>query len=413
MVDSYTKVTHTSFGSRIMNSIKWVFIWILLFIVSFFVLYINEWTVDLSKIAKTSVEISPDKVDENTDGSLVSLTWEMKTEEKLGDNLFLKSWEYIAVDRKVEMYSWEERQEDKTEDNLWWSQTTTTTYKYNKVWTEYPDDSSSFEIQEWHRNPDKTIDSDVFTVQNTSIWAYNINTNGLKLPYTSNISLNEDVVELKETYWLKPRLESRYVYVWKWDINNPQVWDLRISYDMLPNNVMLTMMWKQQLWSIVQYADKDWNKLFRAFSWTRNDAISTLRSEYLMKLWWFRILWFVLMWAWLSMLFWPLSAVLYVLPVAWSISRFIVWLITFVIALILSSITIIIWMIFHNVYALIITLIIAVVLIVIYFKKKANPSSWNISSQKTSPKVAQVKVENKAKDEKKPNNDWTVSFDIQ
>ncbi len=67
MPDQFTDVTTTGYGGRIVNSIKGVVIGLILFVVSFGLLYWNEGRVDLSNIAKTATEISSAIV--NTDST--------------------------------------------------------------------------------------------------------------------------------------------------------------------------------------------------------------------------------------------------------------------------------------------------------------------------------------------------------
>jgi len=62
MADQFTDVTTTGYGGRIINSIKGVVIGLILFVVSFGLLYWNEGRVDLSNIAKTATEISPQQL---------------------------------------------------------------------------------------------------------------------------------------------------------------------------------------------------------------------------------------------------------------------------------------------------------------------------------------------------------------
>ena len=384
-MDSYTKVTTKWYGSRIMDSIKSILFWLILFIASFFVLWTNEWTVDMSIVAKTSIETSSEAVDSSLNWELISVTWNIISDEKIGDSLYLKPGKYISVYRKVEMYSWNQTEHSESDTSVWGSETTTTTYEYNKEWSEYPDDSSSFEIIEWHNNPGKSLKSTANRVVKSNIWVYNIDTPSIRLPSMWDITLTEDIVNIDKseekteiitstgvtsswtitttTTVLKTTetiaLVNWYLFEGKWKLANPIVWDIRISYLALKNWANVTVIWKQGNNWIESFSDKDWNELYRVFHGSREDAISTLRTEYLFKLWGFRALWFFLMWIGLSLLLWPISVVLDVLPILWSLSRGIVGIVTFIVALVLSIITIVISMIFHNIFALIITILVA------------------------------------------------------
>ncbi|MGD0577268.1 MAG: TMEM43 family protein, partial [Candidatus Staskawiczbacteria bacterium] len=161
MPDQFTTTSTTGYGSKIVNSISGVIFGLLLFVGSFVVLYLNEGRVDLSSIAKTAVEISSATVnaDSSLNGKLVSATGIVSSTGNIGDNLFLNPGNYIAVERKVEMYSWVETKNTTTHNNTGGSSTTSTTYSYKKDWEENPADSSTFNYPDGHQNPGKSLDS--------------------------------------------------------------------------------------------------------------------------------------------------------------------------------------------------------------------------------------------------------------
>lgn len=139
------------------SSIKGILIGLVMFIVSFGVLYRNEGRVNVANIAKTAVEIDATVLAETgVDGQLISTTNVLKSEEKLGDT-FLKVGDYIAFHRVVEMFAWEENTRSSSDENLGGSETTETTYTYDKVWTDSPENSTDFKYPDEHRNPQMTI----------------------------------------------------------------------------------------------------------------------------------------------------------------------------------------------------------------------------------------------------------------
>src|SRR3989344_7236300 len=119
MPDSFTETTTTGYGSRIINSIKSVVIGLILFVVSFGLLYWNEGRVDLSSITKTATEISSATVSTDTSlsGKLISMTGDVNSDQIIGDNLFLNPDKFIAVEREVEIYSWIEKLESRSKTN--------------------------------------------------------------------------------------------------------------------------------------------------------------------------------------------------------------------------------------------------------------------------------------------------------
>ena len=367
---NYTETITKSYGSKIMESLKWILIGLLMFLASFVVLWTNEWTVDMSKIAKTSIEVEANKINSENNEKFISTTWEINSEEQIWDNLYLKNGNYIFVSRKVEMYSWKEKSTSSTDKNLWGSETTTTKYDYYKEWTENPEKSIDFKQSQWHNNPEKKISSSDNKVFTTQVWEFNIKTSNLSLTAKTKLQLNEENTVIKNTWTGSAKLNNWMIYEWFWTSLNPQVWDIRISYTVLKKWENVTVMGKQNNKEIISYSDKDWNKLFRVFYGTRADAISILKTEYLFKLWAFRALWFFLMFMWLSLVLAPIWVFLDIIPVAGSITKFITWAIAFVIALVLSIITILISMIFHNIIALIFVILLIVWWIIYFLKNK-------------------------------------------
>jgi hypothetical protein len=120
MPDSFSQITTTGYGNRIVNSLKGVVIGLILFVASFGLLYWNEGRVDLSTIAKTATEISSATVstDPSLRGKLVSTTGVVNSNQVIGDNLFLNPDKFIAAEREVEMYSWKEESESHSQEKF-------------------------------------------------------------------------------------------------------------------------------------------------------------------------------------------------------------------------------------------------------------------------------------------------------
>ena len=101
MADQVEQVEQVGFGANLMESIKGVAIGALLFLASFWVLWWNEGRVDLSEVAKKSVEVKADSVDKGAEGKLVAVTGDLKTDDKLEDPQFLKPVN-LRLEREVE-----------------------------------------------------------------------------------------------------------------------------------------------------------------------------------------------------------------------------------------------------------------------------------------------------------------------
>ncbi len=389
MVDRITKVTRTGYGSRVGQSIGGVLIGLLLFVASFVVLYWNEGRQDMSLIAATATEIEAETAnqDASLDGTLVSLTGTLSTDETLGDD-FLVAGDYIAVKRTVEMYAWEESTSSETHTETGGSETTETTYEYDTVWTETPADSDDFEYSGSYYNPTKEIESVTKTVTDAKVGVYAVDADDAELPGFDEVSLSEDNTYILDTaadlYWEDPlydtyyeygdqALSSSYIYIGYGTLDNPTVGDYRISYSVLPAGEDVTAFGELDGTKVASYTDEDGNTLYRLFDGSREEAIATLHTEHVTSTWILRVVGFFMMWIGLAAVFGPVSTVLSFIPFLGKLSKSLIGVVAFVVALVLSVLTIVISMILHSVVALIIIgiLVLAgVVLIVMGYKKK-------------------------------------------
>jgi len=364
MADQYTEVVSRNWWQNFINSFGGVALGIILFLLSFVVLWINEGRVDLSKVVlKQSIPITAATPVAEVEGKFVSLTGLMETESTVGDPGYLKAGPYIRLDRIVEMYGWEEQKKSETKDKLGGGSETITTYNYVKKWLTSPKSSVEFRYPEGHYNPPMRIKSATFYAPQAKIGSFRFDPSQIELPSASPLALSsENVLEGQA------RLEEGYLFLGSGALASPQVGDLRISYRAVPSGIKVTAFGKVETGELVPYYYKGKERIFRVLAGTRDEAVATLAGEYKTMLWVMRILGFVMMWFGLFLFFGPLTEVLDVLPFLGKASRFMVAVVTFPVALILSILTILISMIFHNIWLL----VIAVALVfggLFYFKK--------------------------------------------
>ncbi|MEA3249605.1 MAG: TMEM43 family protein [Patescibacteria group bacterium] len=366
MADQFTQVTHKGWGSRITGSIKGVLFGLILFVASFVLIYWNEGRVDLSDIAKKATELDPTAITTEADiqGGMVSLTGDITSEQQLDDGLFLQPGEYVAYERIAEMYAWEEDEESESDTELGGGETTTTTYTYRKTWTEDPEDSSRFKRPSGHENPEMAVVGENGTVEDANIGAYTVNMQGIDLRNLQSLSLDESITNLTEG----AKLEGGYVFIGKGSVSGPEVGDIRISYEVMRDGTNVTVFGKLNDSTIGAYF-KDDTKLHYLYPGTRDAALANMHQEYLMALWAFRALGFILMWIGLMMLLAPLSVFLDVLPIMGKVSRSAVAFVTFLAALALSVVTMVVSALLHNPLALIVVLAVAVAGGVYYFER--------------------------------------------
>jgi len=342
MADQFIETKTTGYFSRIANSFVGILVGIVLIVVSIAILYWNEGQVNLTNIAKTAVEISA--TDQSPDtalkGRLVAVSGKVETQGLLADEPYLRAGSYLAISRKVEMFSWIERTKTKSQKNMGGSETTETTYTYEKGWTAFPEKPSEFKHPQGHENPAPALKALTQAAQIAKIGVFELDMRKLDLPAFEEVSLDG----------------GKYAFRGNGSLGNPQLGDLRLSYGVLRSGIEGTVFGKLDQGWISSYTDKDGNKLYRLFAGDKKQALDTLQGEHKMILWVMRLVGFILMWAALKLLFEPLSVILDVLPFLGSVSRMGTGFFTFIWALLISVVVIIISMIVHNLIALFIVL---------------------------------------------------------
>lgn len=346
--DRFTKVTHQSFGKNILNSFVGAIIGILLFLGSFAVLWMNEGKINWAKVADTSTPVQAATVDGGTDGTFVAVTGNMVSGEQIGDAPYLKPGAYLKLERRAEMFAWQEKESSKTEKELGGGSTTTTTYEYVKGWTSSPESSSSFEYPQGHTNPSQKIKSEDWTVADASIGAYRVETSKLEMPGTSKLNLSSEVLTPDQ----ERRLSGEYIFIGSGTPNNPEVGDIRIQYYAVPNNTLVTGFGTQRGSDLVPYTYRGESQLYRAIAGDRASAISQLQAEHNILTWVLRLAGFLMMWIGMGLVFGPITAFMNILPFLGNLSGFAIGAGTFVVALVLSILTILISIIMHSVIAL-------------------------------------------------------------
>jgi len=367
MPDVYTEVKKTGWGQNIVKSIIGVLVGTIMFIVSFVVLWNSEGRINLGTVAEKAIVVDHGSLQSSAQGKLVALTGPIKTTELLGDPKYLKPGKYIMLDRIVEMYAWIEETETETKKKTGGGTEEKITYRYEKAWISNPQKSSEFKIPEGHENPLMSVKPKTFYVDEAKIGIYSFDNKTATLPKSENIELNKHIAI---AHWDVRLIGSDYVFKGSGSYANPRIGDLRISFEGVHAGIKVTLFGKLDGKEIVTYYHKGKTRLYRAFTGTKDEAIVQLKTEHKVMGWILRIIGFVLMWIGLSLILGPISAFLDVLPFLGKVGRGIIGVITFVIALVLSLITILVAMIFHNTIALILLIIIVIVVIYLLVGRK-------------------------------------------
>ncbi len=346
------RTTRTGFLGNLFNSILAVPIGILLFLASFAVLFWNEGRTNLANVAVESVVAAAQDASGH-EGEFVSVTGTLSSDERVGDPQFLMDGPWLELRRVVEQYQWVEHSESETRDKVGGGTETTTTYTYELEWSTTWHDSSRFEDTSYTNVPMR-YDSESFSVSSASVGLWTFSAPTAQLPSGRELALSgDDDVKLIGD-GARGVVQGNYVYLDGARPGDPGVGDHRVSFRALGQGDTVTMFGEAGGGALTPYNYEGSKTWLRALRGDRDTAIQALQTEHTVMTWILRLVGFLMMWFGMGMVFAPLHAVAGILPFLKKGSRFMVNLITFPIALILTVITIVVSMILHSIVALII-----------------------------------------------------------
>lgn len=386
---TYTETTTTGYGERIWNSIKWIFVWILLIIASIILLSWNEGrtikvTTGLAEGAKITVkgEISP--INSSLEWKLIHISGKADTAEILTDDIFKVQKNAIKLIRTVGMYQWKETVKTTTHDNIGGSETKTKTYTYSKDWSEKQIDSSGFK-EVWHENP-----------KVWKLWSETFASTDVKI---GDIKLSSDFVnhiDRAESIWLDMKdlqkwrvfqrlmktyaisnmnMENNTVYMGtaSGSLSAPEIGDLRVSFSAVyPAEVSAI---GQQWWQVlVPYVTKNDSNisLLQYGKVSIEQMYEKANEDNRFLAWIFRWLGLVLMYIGFNLLFWLIVMIAKVIPFIADILSIGTGLISFILTLVVWGWTILIAWLFVRplMSALIWVVVLWTVFMIIKSKKK-------------------------------------------
>lgn len=373
--DSFTEVTTKSWSSRIKDALTGIVIGLIMIIVAFPVLFKNEGrSVYRYKSLKEGggivVSIPSDNVDQSNEGKLVHLTGLADTGEILRDPIFGVSANALKIKREVEMFQWAESSSSKTEKKLGGGTETTTTYTYSKRWSSTPISSSSFRKPEGHQNPGYfPYEAAELAAENVTLGAFDLSpslakkiNNYVLLPIDNETPIPE---EIRATAKVQPS----GIYIGT-SPSSPEIGDTKIRF-MITKPTTVSVIAKQTGNTFAPYSTKAKGKLeiLQKGSHSSEEMIEKAQAANKMMTWLLRAVGFALMFIGFNMVFKPLSVLADVLPILGTIVGAGTGLIAFLLAGILSLITIAIGWIFYRPLLGIILLAAAIGLAVVIIKK--------------------------------------------
>lgn len=379
--DTYTEITTQSWFSRIKDSFFGVLLGLLLFIASFFVLWLNEGhsvkTAEaLREVQQTVIALPGPEVSPQNEGKLIYVNGTAATSEMLTDEITEVPVHAIKLLREVEMYQWVESSKSQTKEKVGGSKETVTTYTYETKWSGASQDSAAFKKPAGHANPTMTHSNATIAAHHVSLGSFLLSPGLIdKIGATESLAFHDaDLEKIPAAIRSKTKLSDGYLYIGNQGEPNPvspRVGDYRIRYRIVPREISLSIIARQISNSFEPYRTKNgqFMELLETGIVSADLIVNNAQKSNQLMTWLLRLLGFVLMFIGLGLCFKPLSVLGAVIPVMGRIVGAGTGMIAFSIALALSLMTVAIaWIVYRPVMAII---LIAGAVLAVYLAHKS------------------------------------------
>lgn len=347
---------------------------ILAVIVGIFMLeskYVNNAR-SLNETFEMAQEVPSDKVNPATEGKPIYTFGQANTTDVLTDPIFGIGGPYIQFRRTAEMYQWVEKKDTKEEKQLGGGTKTTTTYSYEKKWSEEYHNSSEFKQQAGHENPQMPYKSEDMMATNVTLGAYKLNPDYISQvddfkPVTlDETAMNGVPAEAKE----RTKVSGNGFYIGL-DQNAPAIGDMKITFESV-GATTVSVVGQQSAGLIVPYkakAGKQTVQLLDLGQVPMEQMKETAVSENKMMVWIGRAVALLLIYIGFTMIFKPLVAVGNIIPFVGNIVGAGVGFVSFLLSFAITTTTIAIaWLTFRPLIA--VPMIVAAVAAVVLVKQR-------------------------------------------
>ncbi|MBN1997202.1 hypothetical protein JW935_06610 [candidate division KSB1 bacterium] len=375
--DSYTRVTHQSWFSRIGGAFKGIFVGLLFVVGALFLLFWNEGRAvkrykTLKEGAGIVISVPADNVTTANAGKLIHVTGMAETNEILTDPVFGVSANAIKLERIVEMYQWQEEKESTTRKKVGGGTETVTKYTYRKGWSDKPIKSSDFDTPQGHENPPFKYESSEITANKVSLGAFTLSPSLVrKIGQYTTLPVKPGSRIPREP-WARVYGEGFYIGA---NPSSPQLGDIRVQFKVVkPTQVSVIAAQQGETFSPYQTKNGSIEEL----------SLGTLSADVMfqqaqqsnkMMTWVLRCVGFFLMFLGLNMILKPLSVIADVLPILGRIVSAGSGMISFLLAAVFSLLTIAMaWLFYRPLIGLALVAIVVVLILAVRGKlKKASP----------------------------------------
>ncbi|MGN0866986.1 MAG: TMEM43 family protein [Oligosphaeraceae bacterium] len=371
--------TTIGYGSRLGSSLKGIFTGILMVLAGIVLLWWNEGRSvrrykALKEGASNVISISADQVLPENEGKLVHLTAPAVTQETLQDSDFgLALPGALRLERKVEMYQWEEQSETREEEKLGGKVEKTTTYTYEKVWSSTLVDSRNFK-EPGHENPARLlVPGKTVVPARVTVGAFRLTPEQIRavggareMEFAADYQVPEMPASLLQVYQA-PRVSQREIYFpvkrakeAQAGEDAPEIGDIRVSFQVVDSHD-ISLVYVQKGDSFAVYQAKTGTVALQADGIkTADEMFTSAQNANKMITWLLRLAGFLLLFIGFQTIFKPIQVLASVLPFLGRMVGAGTSAISFLLALPISLLVIALaWLFYRPVLAIVLLLAVA------------------------------------------------------
>ena len=377
----FQEVTHESWFSRIGGAIKGVFVGLVIFALSFPLLFWNEGRAvrrykTLVEGAGAVVGIAADSVDATNQGALVHLSADAIPAGELNDPTFGVTVDALKLRRTVEMYQWKENRDSDERTKVGGGTETVTTYEYTLEWDDSIIDSSQFRQPAGHQNPaSMPYESRELVADGVSFGAFTLADSQLgKMSNWEDVSFGAEF-SIEGLVDLGARRIGSGVFIG--DPANPEPGDVRITFSVVePGAYSVVAAQINETFEPYRTTVGGTIELVASGAHSAEAMFETAQAENTMLTWGLRLFGFLLMFMGLGMMLRPLSVLADVIPVLGRIVGAGTSLIAGLVAAVLSLLTIsTAWLFYRPLLGLALLVVAAVLMYLIRTKLRGSATA--------------------------------------
>ncbi|MEO8035313.1 MAG: TMEM43 family protein [Acidobacteriota bacterium] len=356
MSDSFTSTSSTSWGSNLLGSIKSVLFGLVLFAISFPLLFWNEGRAvrtskGLTEGLGSVVSLPADSVDPGKEGKLIHVSGAVKTDAPVADDQFAVKATAVKLIRNVEMYQWKEHEKSESRKKLGGGTETVTTWEYNRGWASGRIDSAQFKHPEDHENPPAPpFETKTFVANKVTVGSFTMSPEQLgQLTNATNLAVDASSEgQLPADVHSKFKVKDGKFYQGT-DPASPQLGDVQVQFQVVnPATVSLIGVQSGQTFVAYRTATDTTILLVEEGNLTAQQMFKMAQDRNSVMTWILRGLGFFLMFIGIFMLFRPIVVFADVVPLFGTMLGAGIGFFAFLGAAILSSITIAVaWIVYR------------------------------------------------------------------